>query len=77
MDPRKLTAACQSWAVRAAIPFPFDWAAVLGFFTFAVFGMGYAVNVDCTTRRPLVRRRLCLRVALKIFGGGLASPGFA
>jgi hypothetical protein len=40
MEPRRLTAACQSCAVRAAMPLPFDGAVVLEFFTFAVLGMG-------------------------------------
>jgi hypothetical protein len=40
MDPRRLTAACQSCAVSAAMPFPFDGIFDSDFFTFAVLGMG-------------------------------------
>src|ERR1039458_5727163 len=44
MEPRRLTAACQSCAVRAAMPFPLDCVDVLEFFTFAVLGIG---NLAC------------------------------
>src|ERR1035441_422495 len=53
MEPRRLTAACQSCAVRAAMPFPLDCDEVLAFFTLAVLGMG---KVACALGRLIVQR---------------------
>jgi len=59
------------------MPFSFDWAVVLEFFTFAVLGMG---KVACAFRSPIVQRvaqRSLLPVVSEHYSGGLQTASHA